>query len=178
MLFVDVRGSTSMAERMGATEFSKLMRRFYAAATDVLVERDALLDKLVGDEVIGIFMPALAGAEPARQAVAAARELLQATGHGAAGGPWIDVGVGVHTGPAFFGTVTGTDGTFSDFTALGDNMNIAARLTSSAGPGEALISDAACAAAKLDLGEFEHRYLELKGKSEPVGVRVLRARTG
>ena len=174
MLFVDVRGSTSMAERMSAAEFSKRMRRFYAVATDVLVERDALLDKLVGDEVIGIFMPALAGAEPARQAVEAARELLQATGHGSAGGPWIAVGVGVHTGPAYFGTVTGTDGTFSDFTALGDNMNIAARLTSSAGPGEALISDAAYEAAKLDLGEPEHRQLELKGRSEPVGVHVLR----
>ena len=178
MLFVDIRGSTSMAERMSATEFSRLMGRFYAAATEVLVERDALLDKLVGDEVIGIFMPALAGSAPARQAVEAARELLQATGHGDAGGPWIPVGVGVHTGTAYVGTVTGADGTFSDFTALGDNMNIAARLASNAGPGEALISDAAHAAANLDLGDLEQRQLELKGRSERVGVRVLRLDAG
>ena len=167
-----------MAERMSASEFSKLMRRFYRAATDVLVETDALIDNLVGDEVIGIYMPAFAGSDPPRQAVQAARELLRATGHGDAGGPWVPVGVGVHTGTAFFGTVTGGDGTFSDFTALGDNMNVAARIASKAGPGEALISDAAYAAAKLDLGKLEHRQLELKGKSEPVSAYVLRAHGG
>jgi adenylate cyclase len=89
--------------------------------------------------------------------------------------PWLPIGVGVHTGAAFFGTVTGAEGTFSDFTALGDNVNIAARLASNAGPGEALISDAACAAAGLDLGRLERRQLDLKGKSEPVGVCVMRA---
>ena len=167
-----------MAERMSATEFSQLMRRFYAAATKVLVSTDALLDKLVGDEVIGVYLPAFAGSVPARQAVQAAQELLRATGHGDAGGPWLPVGVGVHTGLAFFGTVTGSEGTFSDFTALGDNVNVAARIASRAGPGEALISDAAYAAANLDLGELERRELELKGKSERVGVRVVQLDAG
>ena len=174
MLFVDVRGSTTLAEQMSAAEFSRLMGRFYKAATSVLVKADAFLDKLVGDEVIGLFLPAFAGSEPARQAVEAARELLRVTGHGDEGGAWLPVGVGVHTGVAFFGTVKGVEGTFSDFTALGDNVNVAARLASAAGPGEAMISDAAYAAAKLDLGQLERRQLDLKGKSEPVGVRVLR----
>ena len=79
----------------------------------------------------------------------------------------------MHTGTAFFGTVQGVEDTFSDFTALGDNVNIAARLASAAGHGEALISDAALAAAEVDLGALEHRKLELKGKSEPVGVHVM-----
>ncbi len=159
---------------MSATEFSRLMNRFYAAATGVLIKTDALIDKLVGDEVIGVYFPAFAGSEPARLAVQAAQELLRVTGHGDPGGPWLPVGVGVHTGITFFGTVSGADGTFSDFTALGDNVNITARLASQAGPGEALISDAACSAAGLDLGHLEQRQLELKGKSEPVSVRVLR----
>jgi len=166
-----------MAENISATEFSALMNRFYGAATDVLIKTDAFIDKLIGDEVMAVYLPMFAGREPARLAVRAAQELLQATGHGDPDGPWMPVGVGVHTGIAFFGTVSGAEGTVSDFTALGDSVNIAARLASNAGPGEALVSDDACAAAGLDAERLERRYLELKGRSEPVGVRVIRANT-
>jgi len=71
------------------------MNRFYAAATRVLLDTDAVIDKLVGDEVSGLHLPFL-GERQARLAVDAARRLLWATGHGAAGGPWLPVGV--HTG--------------------------------------------------------------------------------
>lgn len=174
MFFADVRGSTTLAERMSALEFSRLMSRFYAAATDALVKTDALIDKLVGDEVIGLYIPGFAGPAHARRAIEAAQELLRVTGHGEAKTPWAPVGIGVHTGPAFVGVVEGTEGVLRDFTALGDNVNITARLASAAGPGEILISDAAYGASGLDLGALECRQLELKGKSEPTGVHVLR----
>jgi adenylate cyclase len=174
MLFADVRGSTRLAEQMSALEFSQLMNRFYAVATDVLVRTDALVDKLVGDEVIGLYIPGFAGDEHPRRAIKAAQSLLHSTGHGERTGPWLPVGVGVHTGLAYVGVVGGTDGNPTDFTALGDNVNITARLASQAGPGEILISEAAYAAAGLDLGELEHRELELKGKSELTCVRVWR----
>ena len=61
----------------------------------------------------------------------------------------------------------------TDFTALGDNVNITARLASQAGTGEILISNAAYVASHLDLGDLEHRKLELKSKSEKTEVRVL-----
>jgi adenylate cyclase len=174
MLFADVRGSTTLAEQMSALEFSRLMNRFYMVATDVLVKTDALVDRLIGDEVIGLFIPGFAGPEHPRQAIKAAQNLLQLTGHRDRHGPWLPVGVGVHTGRAFVGVVGGTDGNPTDFTALGDNVNITARLASQAGPGEVLISDAAYTASGLDLGELERRQLELKGKSELTGVRVVR----
>jgi adenylate cyclase len=173
MLFADVRGSTLLAEQMNASDFSRLMKRFYVVATEVLVKTDALIDKLVGDEVIGLFIPGYAGPEHARQAVQAAQELLHVTGHRDPGGPWLPVGVGVHTGVAYLGAMEGSRGTGADITALGDNVNITARLSSNAAPGEILISDATYAAAKLDLGNLEQRQLELKGKSELVNVRVL-----
>jgi adenylate cyclase len=69
--------------------------------------------------------------------------------------------------------VQGIEGAVTDFTALGDSVNIAARLVSRAEPGEALISDATYAAAALRLEYLERRQLELKGKADPVGVRVL-----
>ncbi len=167
-----------MAEQMSATEFTRLMNRFYAAATNVLVKTDAFIDKLIGDEVMAVYLSIFAGTSHARVALQAAQDLLRVTGHGDRGGPWLPVGVGVHTGITFFGTVSGVEGTFSDFTALGDNVNIAARLASQAGPGEALISDEAYLAAGLDLGHVEKHQLELRGRSEPVSVRVVRLAPG
>jgi adenylate cyclase len=173
MLFADVRGSTPLAEHMSALEFSRLIGRFYALATDVLVDTDGMVDRLVGDEVVGLFIPGMAGSEHPRRAIEAAQGLLRATGHKDPAGPWLPVGVGIHTGVAFVGVIGGSDGALTDFTALGDNVNITARLASKAGPGEILISDATVAAARLEAGNLERRQLELKGKSEPIGVRVL-----
>ena len=174
MLFADVRGSTTLAEQMSPLEFSRLMNRFYMVATDVLVRTDAMVDRLVGDEVIGLYIPGMAGQEHPRKAIRAAQSLLERTGHRDLKGPWLPVGIGVHTGLAFVGVVGGEDDSPTDFTALGDNVNIAAHLASKAPPGEILISDAAYTAAGLDLGDLETQQLELKGKREPTGVRVMR----
>ena len=175
MFFADVRGSTALAEQMSAGDFSRLMGRFYKVASDVLINSDALVDRLIGDEVIGLYIPGFSGPEHPRRAIEAARSLLHVTGHDSAAGPWLPIGVGVHTGAAFVGVVSGTEGGLQDFTALGDNVNITSRLAASAGPGEILVSDAAYNASGLDLGPLENRQLSLKGKSEPVSVRVLKA---
>jgi adenylate cyclase len=174
LLFADVRGSTSLAEGMSAFEYSKLINRFYNTVTQILVESDALIDKIIGDQVGAMYVPGFAGPAHARRALEAAQEILRSTEHGQPGGPWIPLGVGVHTGWAFVGSV-GSEGGASDITVLGDVANTAARLASSAQVGEILISDSAYAAAALDLGPLEIRNLELKGKREPVEVRVLPA---
>jgi adenylate cyclase len=172
MLFADVRGSTAMAERMSAREFGQLINRFYKVATQVLIQTDALVDRLMGDEAIGLFLPGFAGPEHPRRAIEAAQELLRLTGNRGAKQPWIPVGIGIHTGSAYVGVV-GSEESTADFTALGDNVNVTARLASAANAGEILISEAACVASKLDLDRLERRRLELKGKSEPFHVRVL-----
>lgn len=173
MLFADVRGSTTLAEQMSAREFSQLINRFYTIATHVLIQADALVDRLMGDEAIGLFIPGFAGSEHPRKAIEAAQNLLRLTGHQDAKGPWLPVGIGIHTGTAYVGVV-GDESHPMDFTALGDNVNITARLASQAGPGEVLISDAAYSAANLQLGDLEPRQLDLKGKSESIGVHILR----
>ncbi len=178
MLFADVRGSAALAEQMSALDFSQLINRFYVTATDVLVQTDAMVDRLIGDEVVGLYIPAMAGQEHPRKAIEAAQKLLQRTGHLDPKGPWLPVGVGVHTGLAFVGVVGGAGDSPTDFTALGDNVNIAARLASKANPGEILISDAAHTASGLDLGNLERLELELKGKQEPIGVRLLQISAG
>jgi adenylate cyclase len=177
MLFADVRGSTELAEGSSGTAFSALINRFYEAGSKVLIEHNALIDKFVGDEIIGLFIPLLTGELHAVRAVDAAQDLLRQTGHEDPSGPWIPLGVGVHTGIARVGMV-GTPGAVMDFTALGDSVNTAARLGSNAATGEILVSDATVRAARFDVADREHRELRLKGKAEPVGATVVRVASG
>lgn len=173
MLFADIRGSTNLAEEIGASAFHRLINRFYQACTEALVHSDALIDRLVGDEVIGLYVPGIAGPDYTRKAVEAARTLLEATGHADPNGPWIRVGAGVHSGTAYVGAVGSRD-SMADITVLGDAPNITARLASLAGPGEILVSEEACRLSGLDLEKCEPRRLNLKGRTESVDVRVIR----
>jgi adenylate cyclase len=175
LLFADVRGSTALAEKMRPKAFNQLMGRFYDTATDVLVTHDAIVDKFVGDEVVAIFVPAMAGARHGRVAVNAAIELLRRTGYGGSNGPWVPVGVGVNTGQAYVGAIG--EGLDTELTAMGDTVNTTARLASAAGAGEILATDRAMAGAGLKLADLERRSLSLKGKSEQVPVFVLGAAT-
>lgn len=172
LLFVDVRGSTALAEEMSPTQYSQVIHRFYDTASHVLVETDALIDKIIGDQVAGMYVPGFAGPEHAHRALGAAQEILRATGHADASGPWIPLGAAVHTGTAFVGSMKSETGT-TDITVLGDTANTAARLSGSAGPGEILITEAAYDAAGLQKGQLEKRVLKLKGKEKPVLVYVL-----
>jgi adenylate cyclase len=169
LMFADVRGSTGLAERMSAAEFSRFMARFYGAAADVVDRRNGIVDKFVGDQAMALFIPGFAGADHATDAIDAAHELLDATGH-AEGDPWIPVGAAVHTGLAFVGTVG--EGDAFDFTALGDPVNTAARMAASAGIGEILVSREAAKAAGLETAGLESRTLELRGRAETVDVWV------
>lgn len=172
LLFGDVRGSTTLAEKMSPTEYSQLINRFYAEATKVMVWSDALIDKIIGDQVAGMYVPGFAGSAHARVAIEAAQGMLRATGHDDPNGPWIPIGIGVHTGIAFVGAVHSDEG-MTDITVLGDAPNTAARLSSTAARGEILVSEAAAMASELEVGELESRTLELKGKTEHVTVYVL-----
>ena len=174
VLFADVRGSTAIAERMPPQEFSRLMARFYGAAATVIDERDGIVDKFVGDGAVALFIPGFAGSDHAADAIAAAQDLLQQTGNDGPE-PWISVGAGVHTGRSFVGAVG--EGDARDFTALGDTVNTAARLTGLAGPGEILVSAAAATAGGLETTGLERRTLELRGREQAVDAWVARAGT-
>jgi adenylate cyclase len=172
MLFADVRGSTPLSERLGAANFAKVMDRFYSTGVDILIRHDALVERFLGDRIVGYFIPGFVGPHHARVAIRAGLELLKATGHTPGVQPWVPVGVGVHTGEAYVGTV-GID--VLEFTALGEEVTLAARLADVAGAGELLVTDAAYEAAGMK-SPVERRQLDLKGLSVPAQVRVIDAR--
>ena len=170
-MFADIRGSTTLAERMSAAEFHALLDRFYATASNVVFDHDGGVDKFVGDEVVAMYFPIMSGPRHATRAVESAQALLRATGHGDPGGPWVPVGAGVHPGLAGVGAVG--DESHTEITALGDTVNTAARLASAAVAGEVLVSASAAEAAKLD-PTLERTTIELKGKEAPTAVVSLR----
>jgi adenylate cyclase len=168
LLFADIRGSTGIGERMSPTEFRAFLDRFYRISSEAILDSGGLVDKFVGDEAIGLFFAGVSGPEHAAAAIRAGEALLERVGAPAAtaNGP-IPVGAGIHTGEAYVGS-SGAGGAVNDFTALGDVVNITARLAGAAAAGELLVSLAAAAAAGLTADD--HRTVEVRGRVEPIDV--------
>ena len=171
MLFADIRGSTALAEKMTPTEFRSVLERFYSTASGVVFAHDGLVDKFVGDGLVAMFPPMLSGERHTERAVEAAQDLLLATGHTDAEGPWVPIGAGVHTGRVWFGAIG--DGGHVEVTVVGDAVNITARLAARAEAGEILVSAEAAEKAGLD-SSLARQTLELKGREEAIEVVSLR----
>jgi adenylate cyclase len=171
ILFADVRGSTSLGERLRPDELARLMNEFYDRTTRVVVQ-NGIVDKLIGDEVMGIYLPVLTRSGRLVDAlIGDARALLVSIGYGSKRGPLLDVGIGVDVGLAYVGHV-GAQG-IDDFTAIGDVVNTASRLQARAGPGEIVLREELAHTAGLTPDVGKKARLELKGKSEPIDVRIL-----
>jgi adenylate cyclase len=157
-----------LAERLGPVAYAAALNRFYHTATDVLIRHDATIDKLIGDEVMAFFTAGFAGPRFKQSAVTAGQALLRALGYGSAEGAWLPVGVGIDAGICFVGNVG--DENFLDFTALGDPVNIAARLQAAAQQGEVLVGEAVFAAVADRYPDCKTRHLDMKGKESPISV--------
>jgi adenylate cyclase len=173
VLFADVRGSTSLGEKLTPSAYAALLNRFYRTATEVLIRHDAIIDKLIGDEVMALFIRGICGPEYHRRAVEAAAGLLQAVGYGASEGPWLAIGGAVNSGMTYVGNV-GAEGVV-DFTALGDTVNTASRLASKAAAGEILLSETVYAKVAPRFPNLRERTLSLRGKEAVMNARVLGA---
>lgn len=169
MLFADVRGSTALSEQMTSIEFSRLINRFYIGATNTITEEDGLVEKLAGDAVAAFWGAGFAGRDYVAKTLRAAQKIQKVMKQ-----EKIPVGIGVHAGVAYFGAMGSAEG-LVNISAIGDEVNTAARIASKAAAGEILVSEQALKAAGIDSSQLEARNLELKGISEQVAVRVMRA---
>lgn len=167
ILFADIRGSTALSEKMSPTEFSQLINRFYTKSTKTIVDEDGLVEKLAGDSVAAFWGAGFAGPNYVQRTIKVAQDLLRRMER-----EKIPVGIGVHSGVAYFGAMGTPDGLI-DISAIGDEVNAAARLASKAATGEIIVSEQALKEAGIDGSELESRSLELKGISDPVKVRVM-----
>jgi adenylate cyclase len=170
VLFADVRGYTTLSESRSTAEVTELVNRFYALAADVLIRHDAVIDKLIGDEVMALFIPSWTPAATSHM-LHAAEDLLRGVGFGSDQGPWLPLGIGIDYGPASVGNVG--SGEVKDFTAIGDVVNTAARLQACAEAGQLVMSERVRANLEGPPPEAAAVELHLKGKEEPVRAWVI-----
>jgi adenylate cyclase len=172
VLFADIRGFTAHSESADPEEVTALLRRFYRCAEDVLFP-DAIIDKLIGDEVMALYLPEVQRRVERDRVpevmLEHGRELLRAVGYGSGGEPFLEMGIGMDVGEAFVGNIG--ERALYDFTAVGDVVNTASRLQGQAAGGEIVLSDRVAQGLLEPVGVRDE--LALKGKSEPqVAYRV------
>jgi adenylate cyclase len=162
VLFADVRGFTAMSQDMAPDDVAALLKPFYASATKIL-SRSAIIDKLVGDEVMALYVPQLLSKDFEDDMVRDALDLLADSR--------VRIGVGLDVGSAYVGNVG--SGEVKDFTALGDVVNTASRLQSAAEAGQVVVSERLLGRLSRDPGRTRPVTLTLKGKSEPEQAHVI-----
>ncbi len=169
VVFADVRGSTGLAERISASTFRGLLQAYYRSAAEAIDANGGIIDKFLGDGVMALFIPVITGENHAGRAIDAGRAILGAVERDGLADRGLMVGAGVHTGEAFVGVVGSNEKI--DFTALGDTVNIAARLGGLAGPGELLVSRTTWDRAGLGK-PGRSRAVEIAGRTGTLDVVV------
>ncbi len=169
-MFVDVRGFTSLAERLSPAQVVERLNHFYALATNAVFHHDGTLDKLVGDQVMAFFGAPVHEHDHPRRAVETALSIMRGV-MALEEEKALAVGAGVATGETFVGNVG--EGATKDYTVLGDTVNVAARLQGAAAAGEILLTQETYAFVEAQFPNAPRRELELKGKSGTVVARVI-----
>src|SRR5213596_1913357 len=171
VLFADIAGSTSIAERLDPEDWTTLVGKAFQRMNRTIERYDGTIARLMGDGVLAFFGAPVAHEDDPERAVRCGLDMVQAidelgAAQQAAGGSGLRVRVGVNTGPVVVGVV-GTDKA-SEYTAMGDTVNVAARMQASARPGSVLITAATHRFVSGLVEAVDVGQLELKGKSATV----------
>ena len=177
VLFADIRGFTALSERENPEKVVGLLNRYFSVMTDIIFAHGGTLDKYIGDGLMAIFGAPTASPEDALNAVKAAVTMqkrlttlnaeLRTEGY-----TQISVGIGLHTGEATIGYI-GSEKR-SEYTAIGDTVNLASRLESNAAGGQILMSEATAAASGNLIPVTQREPLSVKNRVQPVNVLEVR----
>jgi adenylate cyclase len=174
VMFADIRGFTALSERENPEKIVGLLNRYFSAMSEIIFTHGGTLDKYIGDGLMAIFGAPTASPDDAKNALRAAVEMqrrvvrlnyeLQNEGYSS-----VHIGIGLHTGEATIGYI-GSDKR-SEYTAIGDTVNLASRLEQNAKPGQILISEATVDACNCnDFSVIPHKPLQVKNRTQPVSL--------
>ncbi|PLX86426.1 MAG: hypothetical protein C0618_09340 [Desulfuromonas sp.] len=173
VIFTDIRGFTSLAENLPAGKLLELLNTYFERMIQVIIRNDGMVDKFIGDSVMALFGAPLARDNDPLRAVKCALEMCEELEklnqeNIDRGEPPFEMGIGINTGPVVAGNIGSS--LRMEYTVIGDNVNIAARLQGIASAGEVLMSEQThrLVADKVQCQELEP--VQLKGKNKPVGV--------
>lgn len=174
VLFADIRGFTTLSENEKPEKIVHLLNLYFTAMSEIIFEFGGTLDKYIGDGLMAIFGAPTASPEDARNALRAAvamqKRLLDLNRDLRKDGfADVKMGIGLHTGEATIGYI-GSEKR-SEYTAIGDTVNLASRLESNARAGQILVSEATVAVCNCDDYQFIVREpLVVKNRLQPVSL--------
>lgn len=175
ILYSDIRGFTQMAERMEPEELVDALNEYFSAMTELVFSNGGTLDKYLGDGILAFFGDPIPFEDHAERAVATAFEMLARVKE--LRGTWmrsdeeLSIGVGISTGYVTVGNIGST--TRTDYTVVGNHVNVAARLAAAAQPAQVLASERTLASVRDRVDWVAVEDLVMKGVHRPVSVFAL-----
>ena len=175
VLFVDIRGFTSFADRSTAREAVEFLNEFFGVVIPVLTGHGGHVNKLLGDGLLGVFGAPDACPDHADRALATAREMVSAVE--AHFGDRCRIGIGINSGLVLVGTIGGGD--HVELGVVGDPVNVAARVqdaTRDLGEPVLLTEATRCLLDGNDPALVQRGTVSLRGKPAPIAVHGLQSR--
>jgi PAS domain S-box-containing protein len=174
-LFADIRGFTSFSETLDPEKLVEILNQYFTLAAGAVLAEQGTIDKFLGDAVMALFNAPLAQPDHALRAVRAALAIQHSVAafHATIEPRWrLSFGIGLTSGEAVVGNIGTSDRL--DFTAIGDDVNLAKRLQENAQPGQILASQSLYAAVAGRVAATALAPLQVKGRSAPEQVYELR----
>jgi len=173
VLYADIRGFTPMSERMDAREIVAMLREFFSVMSAAILECNGTLDKFIGDCIMALFGAPIQSEQAAREGLNAAIRMQQRMqtlnrSREQRGACPVFIGIGLHCGPAVVGNIGSADRV--QYTAIGDTVNVAARLVSKAAPSQIIVSGDIRAAIPDFAGFQPLGEVELKGRERKMDI--------
>jgi adenylate cyclase len=173
ILYVDIRHSTQYTQTRDAADVSQRINVFLNESISAITDNDGFVMAFYGDCIVAVWPPGFCGPDHALKAQQAATQLVRSNKMIDAEGKPIPVGVGVHTGNIFIGTVSALQGSFRDVSIFGNNVNLTARMAARAAVSQVLGSAETIIASGKKPESFKCEAVELKGFPEPVDVYAI-----
>jgi len=171
VLFADIRGFTALSEKENPERVVGLLNKYFTAMSEIIFAYGGTLDKYIGDGLMAIFGAPTASPEDSKNALKTAvamqkklkilNEELVAEGYNR-----VEIGIGLHTGIATIGYIGSEQR--SEYTAIGDTVNLASRLEKNAGGGKILISEATASECEGLITLIPQEALTVKNRLQPV----------
>ena len=177
ILFTDIRGFTSMSEKMEPERVVTTLNEYFSDMIDIVFKHNGTLDKIIGDELMVLYGAPIKGDKDTQRAVETAVEMQRKINElnkerDKRNEPPILVGAGINKGLVVSGNIGSRD--LMDYTVIGDTVNVASRLCAAAGPGEIMVSDSVYKTTKKSFSYEKLNPIKVKGKEKKIPVFLIK----